>query len=130
MNKRHTVIAIVALLVGIGLGVLLGKAEPAVAPSPSETTSEVALSHTFMFVVENGSLRGDKRPRANEGDRIILQIISDRADEFHLHGYDKSVELSAFATATLEFDANIAGRFPFELERSHAELGAIEISPN
>lgn len=60
---------------------------------------------------------------------VIIHIKSDEEDELHLHGYDKSVELSKDDLATLAFKADTAGRFPFELENAKAELGVLEVQP-
>ena len=52
----------------------------------------------------------------------------DTADEVHLHGYDRSAFVTAGATATLRFDADVPGVFELELEQSGTPLARLEIS--
>ena len=59
----------------------------------------------------------------DEGDRVNLQITSDRPVEFHLHGYDLTEAVSPGDPAELSFDATIAGSFPIEDHDAEAELG-------
>jgi len=65
----------------------------------------------------------------NQGDEITIKITSDEAEEFHVHAYDNSVELEPNKQATLTFTTNLSGRFPFELEKSKTEIGALEVQP-
>lgn len=64
-----------------------------------------------------------------EGDEVSLIITSDEPEEFHLHAYGNSVDLEASVSAELKFTADKTGRFPFELEKSQTELGAVEVLP-
>ncbi len=46
-----------------------------------------------------------------QGDEITLELETDEAGAFHLHGYDLERELTVGETATLSFTANATGRF-------------------
>ena len=65
----------------------------------------------------------------DEGDRVNLQITSDRPVEFHLHGYDLTEAVSPGDPAELSFDAPIAGSFPIEDHDAEAELGVLLVQP-
>lgn len=67
--------------------------------------------------------------KAVQGDQIIINIISDEVEEFHVHAYDKSIILEKNKKAVLTFTANLSGRFPFELENSNTEIGVLEVQP-
>lgn len=85
---------------------------------------------TFDLVIKNKKIiSGGETLQATQGDEVTINITSDEPEEFHVHAYDKSVELEADKQATLTFTANISGRFPFELEKSKTEVGALEVQP-
>lgn len=59
-----------------------------------------------------------------------ISINSDQDGEFHLHGYDKEVELKNGKEALIGFTASISGRFTMELHGNpDTELGALEVLP-
>lgn len=121
MNKKFIFLA-VAVLVLIGLLFLFQpKSNPKTAtPAP----------RSFELVVQNKKIvSGLSEIKVNEGDQVILKITSDVGEEFHLHGYDKAVELEKGKTVELSFAANLTGSFPFELEQSKTDLGTVEVSP-
>jgi FtsP/CotA-like multicopper oxidase with cupredoxin domain len=99
--------------------------QPATAPAaPSAGPREVTL------VVKAGKLvSGDPVIQVRQGDEVTLHITSDKADELHMHGYDRHAHIAAGGTATLKIRAERTGRFPFELHQSHLELGTLEVYP-
>lgn len=85
---------------------------------------------SFELAVKNYKLvSGPEVIQVKEGDDVVIKITSDKADEFHLHGYDKSVDLETSLSSELKFSANLTGRFPYELEKSKQEIGALEVLP-
>jgi hypothetical protein len=62
------------------------------------------------------------------GRVVRIVVTSDRADELHVHGYDKEVELSAGVPATIEFTANEVGRFEVETHESGLQLFQLQVS--
>lgn len=97
-----------------------------------ETKEELdkLMQNTFEIVIQNKKIvSGPATIKINQGDGITIKIISDEAEEFHVHAYDNSVELEPNKQATLTFNAKLSGRFPFELEKSKTELGTLEVQP-
>lgn len=85
---------------------------------------------TFDLIIKDKKLTSDPETiSVMEGDSVTINIISDEDEELHLHGYDKSVDLEKDKPATLTFEANLTGHFPYELEKSKIEIGALEVSP-
>lgn len=68
--------------------------------------------------------------RFESGETIRFSVVSDAADEIHVHGYDRSKEVSAGRRVTMSFKATIEGIFEIELEQSGRELGTLEVSPS
>ena len=56
------------------------------------------------------------------GEKVRIEIDSDRADELHVHAYDKKVDVVVGLTAILEFTADIPGSFEVELEKGKVFL--------
>jgi hypothetical protein len=96
----------------------------------STRSAQTAQPNTYELVVQNKKLTsGPALIKVYEGESVTIKITSDEQEEFHIHGYDNSVELEPDIQATLNFSANLSGRFPYELELSKTELGAIEVQP-
>ena len=62
-------------------------------------------------------------------DIPYLVVKSDVADEIHLHGYDKSTDVTAGGTARLPFTATIPGRFEVELESRGVQIADLTVNP-
>jgi hypothetical protein len=95
-------------------------------PAPS-TTPEVT---TVRIVVRDGKVVGGlKRASIDQGKRAAIAVSSDVADEVHLHGYDKSIDVAPGKPARLAFVASIPGRFEVELEDRGLQIADIEVRP-
>ena len=71
---------------------------------------------------------GIVRESTDEGDRVVLLVTSDVADEVHLHGYD----LSATSPRERREDripATIPGRFEVELEDRGVQIAELTVNP-
>jgi hypothetical protein len=62
-----------------------------------------------------------------KGSTVTLQVTSDVADEVHLHGYDKHVDVEKGGTARLTFTANLTGVFEVELESRGLRLAQLQV---
>lgn len=119
MNKILIILCAV-LLVGIGGYFLMGSPALQSGPATKEFTWDVKAKKLVA---------GDETMKVNKDDTVVIKITSDEAEELHVHGYDRSVELEPNKQATLTFVANASGRFPIELEESKTDLGALEVQP-
>jgi heme/copper-type cytochrome/quinol oxidase subunit 2 len=70
---------------------------------------------------------GVSRVPVHLGSSVALVVSSDVADEVHLHGYNRKVDVPAGGTATLEFVADQAGVFEAELESRGTQLVQLEV---
>jgi ABC-type glycerol-3-phosphate transport system substrate-binding protein len=94
------------------------------------TTTAPAGPTEIAIVVENGAPKGGiVRKTVNQGDKVVLVVTSDVADEIHLHGYDKSRDVEAGGTVRLPFTATIPGRFEAELESRGVQIADITVEP-
>lgn len=85
---------------------------------------------TITIVVRDGKVVGGlARATVAKGDRVVLVVRSDIADEAHLHGYDQHVDLVPGMPARLAFTASLPGRFEVELEERGLPIADIEVRP-
>jgi hypothetical protein len=70
---------------------------------------------------------GIVRESVDQGDRVVLVVTSDVADEVHVHGYDLSRDLVPGRRARIAFRARLPGRFVIELEDRHAQIAELTV---
>lgn len=135
MKLNQIVLIILSfLLTGLFLYFKAQSTSPAVQttnPTTQVASSSATVSEkTFDLVVKNRKLvSGPETLQVTEGDQVTIYITADEEEEFHLHGYDKSVDLEKDKLATLTFTANLTGKFPYELEKSKTDIGSLEVMP-
>ncbi|HVF12461.1 MAG TPA: hypothetical protein VNA87_05175 [Actinomycetota bacterium] len=101
----------------------------------SSTPTSVSPSPSPMFdgrLVKLTYRAGVVDPKGQEievrlGERVSIEIDSDRADELHVHAYDKKVDVVSGQTSALEFIADIPGKFEVELEKSKVTLFELKV---
>lgn len=85
---------------------------------------------TVGIVVRGGEVVGGlQRATVDQGKKVALVVRSDVADEVHLHGYDKSVDVAPGKAARLVFVASIPGRFEVEFEDRGLQIAGITVRP-
>jgi preprotein translocase subunit YajC len=122
----------VVLLGGLFLLIKPQKQEQNLTKTQTTTPSVAPESKvkTFDIVVKARKVvSGPETIKVTEGDEVVIKITADEDEELHLHGYDKSIDLEKDKPAELSFTANLTGRFPYELEKSKTDIGALEVSP-
>ena len=67
--------------------------------------------------------------RYSEGETVRFRVVSDSAEEVHVHGYDIKKELEAGKPATMSFKASITGIFEIEFEGSAEQIGELRVDP-
>jgi len=128
MTRRVTLAAVVAALAvaaGCGDGASPAPTTPPTtgstpaasasgSPSPPPSPSEPAPNARFQ--VERGKVvAGPRRVDVPLGGQVVIEAVTDRTDELHVHGYDKEIELEPGRPGRLTFKADIAGVFEVEL---------------
>jgi plastocyanin len=119
-TKAITALAILAVVL-VGAWLYLSTSSKNV----SRTTSK-----EFILKVEDRKLvSGPSTLTVNQGDTVTIKITSDEAEELHLHGYDRSIDLAPGTEGSLTLVADASGHFEFELEHNKIELGALDVQP-
>ena len=92
--------------------------------APEEQATRVEI------VVRGGRPAGGvRRIEAAQGDRVVLVVRSDVADDVHVHGYDLSRDVEAGGSARIAFTADLVGTFEVELEERHSPLAEFRVEP-
>jgi hypothetical protein len=94
------------------------------------TSTEAAAPTVMRITVVGGVPQGGiVRKTVAKGDRVVVVVKSDVADEVHIHGYDVSRDVEAGGTARLAFVAKTPGRFEIELESRGLQIGDLTVQP-
>jgi hypothetical protein len=121
MNTRTVAAVVLLLVLFCGAGYFL---------SQNSSESNEPSTKEFVLRVENGRLvTGASTLTVRQGDAVNIKITSDETEEFHLHGYDRSIDLEPGIESTLMFVADASGHFVYELEHSKVEIGALDVLP-
>ncbi len=67
--------------------------------------------------------------RVTEGETVSFRARSAQAEEIHVHGYDRYVDLPAGETVSESFKASITGIFEIELHGSGELIGELRVDP-
>ena len=109
-----------------------GSASTTTRASASASTAQAPAQPTFATVrVVNGQPQGGIRTvSVKKGDRIRLRVVSDVADEIHVHGYDLKKDVAKGGSVQFSFPATIEGRFEVELEHAGTQIANLEVTPS
>jgi hypothetical protein len=91
-------------------------------------TAAGATGQRIEVAIARGKISGATgRVPVARGTPVTLVVISDVADEVHLHGYDIEQELAPGKPATLQFTATLTGVFEVELHDANVVLLRLQI---
>jgi hypothetical protein len=120
-----------ALVVLTVAGMLAGCTSGGAKPAQSSTTAQAGsgASRTIQVRVSGNQVQtAERRVKVKLGEQVRLEVTADRADEVHLHGYDRKVEAQPGRPAVLEFRADVPGVFEVELEEAGLKLLELQVS--
>jgi hypothetical protein len=105
--------------------------ETTTTTAETETTTTEAAKPTVVSIVIVDGVPNDGivRESVKKGDRVVLVVKSDVADEIHVHGYDIMRDVTAGGTARLPFTATLPGVFEVELEDHGVQIAELTVNP-
>jgi hypothetical protein len=95
-------------------------------PPPPAPAGPTTVRVTVVGGVPQG---GVVRESTDKGDRVVVLVTSDVADEVHVHGYDLMSDVAPGAPARIAFRATIPGRFEIELEDRGVQIAELTVNP-
>ena len=102
--------------------------------SPPDSPSGPATTAAQADVVITATVAGGKvtpntqTVKAKLGQSIMVTVTSDEADELHIHGYDKEVELQPGKPGSMTFTADTKGTFEIETHESSKLVAKLIVS--
>ena len=94
------------------------------------TTAKPAVIRMTLRAKGGQPVGGTRTISIKAGQPLRITVISDTADEAHLHGYDIERELQPGRPAVFALrQTNLQGVFELELHHSGAVLGKLEVKP-
>ena len=100
-----------------------GEAEPRPSPAPPKPRA------TAIVLRDGRPVGGVKDVTVKSGETVRLAFRSDAAEEAHIHGYDRTVQLKPGNTARVSFPARLEGVFEIEAHSSGTELASLRVEP-
>lgn len=95
---------------------------PTTSATSASPRSAAPAGTNIAVTYSGGQVTGSTgRIPVTAGEQVTITVISDVADEIHLHGYDLSAPVGPDTPGTVTFQATIPGVFEVELE----ELGTL-----
>ena len=145
MNARQRIaflaLAAVVLVGGVLLARSAGDDDPK-ANVPPDTTPSAATApreperqappppRVELIRMRDRAPVGEPRTLTfDSGATVRLRFRSDVAEEVHIHGYDKYVDVPAGGTATATFEADAEGIFEIESHGSGELLAKLQVEP-
>lgn len=106
----------------------------------AETTSTAAAVTTTVPQTTTTGLEADVTVTGGEvdgpdlfeyalGDLVEITVLTDVADEIHVHGYDLMFDAEPGIPVEISFEADAQGIFEVEMEANHLLLFEIQVTP-
>jgi hypothetical protein len=84
---------------------------------------------TTVRVVDAKPEGGIKKLSFKKGDQVQFKVVSDTADEIHVHGYDLMKDVPKGGSISFSFKGSIEGRFVVELEDHKQQIAELDVTP-
>jgi hypothetical protein len=80
-------------------------------------------------VVDAKPQGGVRKLEFDKGEQIRFRVVSDTADEIHVHGYDIMKDVAQGGSVSFAFKGSIDGRFVVELEDHGEQIAELDVAP-
>lgn len=84
---------------------------------------------TTVTVVDAKPKGGVQKLSFKKGDEVQFKVVSDTADEIHVHGYDLMKDVPKGGSVSFSFKGSIEGRFVVELEDHKQQIAELDVTP-
>jgi uncharacterized cupredoxin-like copper-binding protein len=126
MKYKKPLIALGAILV---LGVTFLSLRHYVS-QPANSADSTVQQRVIHLNIINGKLAdGTTTINVQQNQNLTFDITADKADELHIHGYDKEIKLEPGKLQTVTFKADKAGSFETELHGANVRVFLLDVQP-
>jgi heme/copper-type cytochrome/quinol oxidase subunit 2 len=99
------------------------------APVTTTSAQTTTTANAVDVTVTDGVVDGPDLFEFALGDQVEITVLTDVADEIHVHGYDIRYDAQPGIPVEISFEADAPGIFEVELEANHLLLFEIQVSP-
>lgn len=92
----------------------------------SEKASRTS-GHAYIHIVGGKPKGGVQTITYNEGQEVEFTVVSDVADEIHVHGFNLKKDVAKGGSVTFRFPANDQGGHVIELEHRGEQIANLEV---
>ena len=87
---------------------------PAGTSAPGQVATSMPASSDPAVTGDDAATVGARVEKVKLGDHVVLRLVSDTDETYHVHGYDLEQKVAAGVEAQFEFTADKAGDFEVE----------------
>lgn len=99
------------------------------SPSNTADPSGEQADVTVDVTVANGKVNpSGASVKVKAGQTVLITAVSDAADQLHIHGYDKELDLKPGKPTSVKFTANMKGTFEVETHESGKLVAKLVVS--
>jgi copper(I)-binding protein len=98
-----------------------------VASSGSSDKATHTSGHAYIYVVAGKPKGGVQTLTYNSGEQVVFTVVSDVADEIHVHGFNFKKDVAKNGSVTFSFPATDQGGHVVELEKRGEQIADLEI---
>jgi hypothetical protein len=119
-------------------GQIATSAPVSTAPTPASTgdtaapgTNQIPGAPNEIIVhvgVDDAATVGTRVENVKLGDHVVLRLVSDTDETYHVHGYDLEQKVAAGVEAQFEFTADKAGDFEVESHNTEKVYVVLHVS--
>jgi|RhiMethySRZTD1v2_1073278.scaffolds.fasta_scaffold1036581_3 hypothetical protein len=119
-------------------GQIATSAPVSTAPTPASTgdtaapgTNQIPGAPNEIIVhvgVDDAATVGTRVENVKLGDHVVLRLVSDTDETYHVHGYDLEQKVAAGVEAQFEFTADKAGDFEVESHNTDKVYVVLHVS--
>lgn len=101
-----------------------------VAEEPA-TTARVTTAPSAVSPVWRIDARGTSiaRRSVEQGAQVAIFVVASTQDEVHVHGYDLKANVAPGKPASIQFRADVPGRYEIELEHGGKQIAELTVTP-
>ncbi|MFC5751358.1 hypothetical protein [Actinomadura rugatobispora] len=132
---RRVLVAAVAAATLPGAAAACGEpagtgSSPAASPTAGRSTASASpaeVTRIAVTVADGKARTASGRVKVRRGATVEITVTSDAAEEFHVHGYDRTLALRPGRAGTLRLVADTPGVFEAELHHSGARAFELQV---
>ena len=131
MSKAtRTALAMAVIVVAVVVFIIVKPSNESSGTGTTSTAAAPAKPAIATVTVKNAKpVGGIQDLTFNKGGTVQFKVVSDTADEVHVHGYDFHKDVAPGHPITFRFPAKIDGEFDVELEAKGEQIASLRVNP-